>query len=255
MRGLIMLAMLSAALLPWRAAMAQDDLNVCHVGSSYDLTLTSGGLLFDRTGPAPQRVQVHDGQLVADGVAVTLNAADRGRMAAFGRLADELAPKVRAIASQGVDLAAEAVREQARASEPQLAASGELDARLDAVVSDFKARIENSDSTHDWHGPAFQQYVNRHVMTLVPLLAGNLVQRSIQVAISGDLAQASELRDQAAHMADSLRSRIRRKLDALKPRVRALCPSVRKMDRLENNLDARLPGGSRLNLLSVDSQR
>lgn len=251
MRVSIMMATALAALMPWQATPAQEDLNVCRVDSSYDLTLTSDGLLFDRAGPAPKRVRVHDGRLVADGVAVTLDAADRGRMAAFERTAAELEPKVRAIAVRGVDLAAEAVREQARASEPQLAASGELDARLDAVAADLKARIRRSDSTHDWHGPAFRQYLDRHVMTLVPLLAGDLLQRSIQVAVSGDLDKASELRDQAAHMAGDLRSRIRHKLAALEPRIRALCPSVRRMDRLENNLDARLPGGVRLNLLSA----
>lgn len=251
MRGSLMMAAASAALLSWHAAAAQDSLNVCQVSSSYDVTLTSAGLLFDRATPAPMRVLVHDGQLQADGRPVTLDAADRQRMQTFEQTARALAPKVKAIALRGVDLAAEAVREQARESTPQLAGSGELDARLDAIAGDLKARIERSNSSHDWHGAAFQQYVNQHVTTIVPLLAGDLLQQAMQVAISGDLDGASELRDRAAHLADSLRARVYGKLAVLKPRIRELCPAVRKMDQLENGLDASLPDGSRLNLLSV----
>ena len=251
MRGWLMMTVALVALLPWRAAMAQDDLDVCQVESSYDVTLTSGGLLFDRATPTPMRVLVHDGRLQVDGRPVALGAADRQRMQRFEQTARALAPKVKAIALQGVDLAAGAVREQARESTPQLAGSGELDARLDAIAADLKARIQRSDSSHDWHGTAFQQYVNQHVTTIVPLLASDLLQQAMQVAISGDLDGASELRDRAAHLADSLRTRVYGKLAVLKPRIRELCPAVREMDQLENDLDADLPGGSRLNLLSV----
>ncbi len=253
MRSLLVVILVSlAALVPWQAASAQDDFNVCHVSSSYDVTLTSdGGLMFDRTGPAPRRVEIHDGRLLADGRSVTLNAADQGRLHAFQQTARALVPKVRAIAIDGVGLAADAVREQARESSPQMAASGELDAKLNAMTADFDARIKRSNSSHDWHGPAFQQYINRNVSTLVPLLASNLLQQAVQVALSGDLSRAAALRNSAANLATRLRKRVRDKLQVLKPRVRALCPSVQKMDRLENQLDARMPDGSRLNLLDI----
>src|SRR5699024_10554834 len=95
MRSLLVVTLVSlAALTPWQAASAQDDFNVCHVSSSYDVTLTSdGGLMFDRTGPAPRRVEIHDGRLLADGRSVTLNAADQGRLHAFEQTAQTLAPK------------------------------------------------------------------------------------------------------------------------------------------------------------------
>lgn len=254
MRGVFTVVVLLAAVLPWRVAVAQSDLNVCHVQSSYDFSLSSGGLLFDRTSPAPQRVWMHGGHLQADHQAISLAAADRQRVEDFQQTVEALLPKARAIALRGVDLAAEGVREQARVSTPQLAASGELDTRLEDLTANLKTRIQRSQSTHDWHGPAFQQYVDQYLVgNLVPLLASDMLQQAINVAISGDLDQASALRDRAANLADSLRSRVRGKLDQLKPRIRALCPSLQKLDALETHMDARLPNGSTLNLLSVGS--
>jgi polyhydroxyalkanoate synthesis regulator phasin len=251
MRRTLIWAIVLLALAPWGATWAQDDLNVCHVSSSYDVTLSKDAMVFDRADPRPRRVVIRGGHLSADGKAVPLDAVDQGRMAAFARTAMALVPKVRAIAMRGVNLAAAAVREQARTTIPQLAASGELDARLDAIAADLKQRIRHSDSTHDWHGPAFQQYVNQHVMKIVPFLAGELLQQAVEVALTGDLQRAARLRDRAATLAASLGDRVRAKLGTLKPDIHALCPSVRRLDELENGLDARLPDGSRLNLLTV----
>lgn len=240
-----------AGLSPWSAVVAQDTLDVCHAHSSYDLTVAPDALVFDRADAAPHEVRMHGGTLVVDGKAITLGPADQGRVQAFQRGVRDLIPEVRDLATQGVDLAAQAVREQARESAPQLAASGELDRRMDAEVAGFKSRIADSDSTHDWHGQAFRQYVGQRVAGIVPLLAGGMLQQSVGLAMSGDLDGVARLRGQAANLSAALQTRIRHKLTRLKPRIRALCPSVEALDRLEDGLDARMPDGSRLNLLTV----
>lgn len=236
---------------PQACARGDDLLDACHASSSYDVAIGADGLHFDRAQPVPRRIDMHDGALRVDGVAVTLGAEDADRVALFEQGVRALEPRVKAVAARGVDLAAQAVREQAAQSTPQLAASGELDARLDARVRELKARIAASHSTHDWQGDAFDRYAEDMAADIVPLLAGDLARQALAVAISGDLDGASALRDRAAHLADDLQQRVRQRLQGLRPQVQALCPDIRRLDTLESGVGARLPGGGRLDLVEV----
>lgn len=250
MRGWLWFCFLLVALVPCGGAFAADSLDVCHARSDYDLTLRDDGLLFQRAGAAPREVRMYDGGLVVDGRALALGPADQGRVRAIERGVRALLPRVRSVASRGVELAADAVREQARVSAPALEGPA-LDGPLDTAVADLKQRIATSHSTRDWHGPAFQQYLAQRMAGIVPLLAGPLLQRSLAAAVSGDMDSVQQLRDQAAGMRATLEARMRRKLDTLRPRIQALCPDVRELDRLENGLDARLADGSRLDLIDI----
>jgi hypothetical protein len=232
-------------------AHAKNLLDACHASSSYDVTIKPDAILFDRAQPAPRRVRMHEGTLRVDGTPVTLGAADHGRMVRFEQTVRALEPKVKTIADQAVDLAAQAVREQAAQSTPQLAASGQLDARLNADARDLKARIARSHSTHDWQGPAFQKYVNQTVADIMPLLANDLLQQAITVAVSGDLDAAAQLRNRAANLATTLQTRVQQRLQVLRPKVQALCPSLQRLDWLESGIDTPLPGGARLDLIDM----
>lgn len=247
--GLAVCALLSCA-----AAQAQDNtLNVCHVSTSYDVSVQRNSVLFDRAQPQPQprQVRMHDGSLQVDGTPVTLGSEDSDRVALFEQGVRALEPKVKAIADHGVDLAAQAVREQARQSTPQLAASGELDAHLDARVNELKARIARSHSTHDWQGDAFNRYVNGVIQDIAPLLAADLAQQGLTMAISGDLDGASRLRDTAANLPDTLQARITTSLQALRPQIQSLCPALQHLDTLEKGIGARMPHGGRLDLIQI----
>lgn len=240
---------LFASVLASGGAYAQSLLETCHATSSYDVTINASGVAFDRAQPEPRRVHLHDGQLKIDGKPVKLNAEDSDRVTLIERTVRALEPKVKAIADRGVDLAAQAVREQAAASAS--GASGELDARLTSITADLKARIAASHSSHDWQGPAFQQYVNQTVARIVPLLASGLLRQAVTVALSGDLDAAARLRQRATNMATELRTRIRQKLQMLRPQVQALCPSLQRVDQLESGIHTPLPGGVRINLIDV----
>ncbi|HET6588226.1 MAG TPA: DUF2884 family protein [Oleiagrimonas sp.] len=244
---------LIASVLTSGGAFAQSLLDTCHVTSSYDVTIGDTGVVFDRAQPEPRRVHLHDGRLDINGTPISLDAEDSDRVTLIERTVRALEPKVKAIADRGVDLAAQAVREQATASAS--GASGELDARLASISADLKARIATSHSSHDWQGPAFQQYVNQTVASIVPLLASGLVQRAVTVALSGDIDAAARLRQRATHMATELRTRIRQKLQVLRPQVQVLCPSLQRMDQLESGIHTPLPGGVRINLIDVGKRQ
>ncbi|MET0330611.1 MAG: hypothetical protein ABW154_04200, partial [Dyella sp.] len=131
------------------------------------------------------------------------------------------------------------------------ATRADLQQRLAADASALKQRIDRSNSTHDWQGQAFEQYANQMIGDIAPLVAGDLGQQALQAAMSGDLQQAAELRDQATDLISQLRPRLVQRMQALRPQVQALCPAVHQLYELQS--DVRDADGRPLNLLSVDS--
>lgn len=241
--------MLVATLLMAAPAHAQDLAATCHASSSYDVTLRPQGVLFDRPTPAPMRVEVHDGSLRTDGVAVALTAPQQDRLSVFERDLRALAPRVRQVAQNGVDMAAQALREETAGLGLATATRTEFDRRLAAHASELKQRIAGSQSTHDWQGDLIQQYANQVSADLMPLVAGDLGQQAIDAAMSGDLQAAANLRDRAGSLATTLQPRLQQRMQALRPQIEALCPAIQRLARLQQGL--RDAHGQPLNLLQV----
>lgn len=228
---------------------AQDLATTCQASSSYDLTLQPSRLLFDRPQPAPFHVELHDGSLRTDGAAVALKAEDQDRLALFESELRALAPRAKAVARNGVDLLAQAVRDEAAGLGLGADAMAELDRRLAARVAELKQRIEASNSTRDWQGDLAEQYANQVAGDLLPVLAGDLGQQAIQAAMSGDMQAAASLRDRASDLATQLRPRLERRMQALRPQIQALCPSIRRLAELQQGV--RGANGQPLNLLQI----
>ena len=246
-RHLIACLMLLSAPLP--ALHAQDLAAACHASSSYDLTVKPDSLLFDRPRPAPFQVQIAGGSLRTDGRAVRLDAESEDRLTLFERELRALVPRVRAVASTGVDLAVRAVREEAAGMRLTPATMSELDRRLATHAAELKQRIAQSNSTHDWQGDLAQQYADRIVGDLAPLVAADLGQQALAAAMNGDLGEAARLRDQAADLATRMEPRLQRRMQALRPQVQALCPAIRHLADLQQGV--RGADGQPLDLLQV----
>jgi hypothetical protein len=127
------------------AAQALD--HTCQLASSYDLTVRPDALVFERADGAPRSVRMHEGGLTTDGHTVTLRPDEQDRVALFESRVRVLVPKAKAIADDGLDVAARAVRDEASRAAPDAVASGELDRVLNARVADIKRRIAASQST------------------------------------------------------------------------------------------------------------
>lgn len=244
-------AVIAAAVLAAMPVQAQDLAATCHASSSYDVTLQPQGVLFDRSTPAPTRVELHDGSLRTDGVAVVLTPPQQDRLSVFQRDLQALAPRVRQVAQNGVDMAAQALREEVAGLGLAAATRVEFDRRLAAHASELKQRIARSQSTHDWQGDLIQQYANQVSADLMPLVAGDLGQQAIDAALAGDLQSAADLRDRAGSLVTTLQPRLQQRMHALRPQIEALCPSIQRLARLQQGLhDAH---GQPLNLLHVDA--
>jgi len=228
---------------------AQDLATTCQASSSYDVTLKPAELSFDRPQPAPFHVELHDGSLRTDGAAVSLRPEDQDRLALFERELRALEPRAKTVARNGVDLLAQAVREEAANLGLSADSTSELKRRLDTRVAELKQRIDASQSTRDWQGDLAEQYANQIAGDLLPVLAGDLGQQALQAAMSGDMQAAASLRDRAGDLATQLRPRLERRMQALRPQIQALCPSVRRLAELQQGV--RGANGQALNLLQI----
>lgn len=228
---------------------AQDLATTCQASSSYDVTLQPSQLSFDRPQPAPFHVELHDGSLRTDGAPVALKAEDQDRLALFERELRALEPRAKAVARNGVDLLVQAVRGEAAGLGLGADTMAELNRRLDARAAELKQRIDASNSTRDWQGDLADQYANQVAGDLLPVLAGDLGQQAIQAAMSGDMQAAASLRDRASDLATQLRPRLEKRMQALRPQIQALCPSIRRLAELQQGVPGR--GGQALNLLQI----
>lgn len=217
---------------------AQDMSQVsCGVASTYDLTVRPDALLFERPEVAPRSVRMHDGSLATDGRSVALRPDEQDRVALFERNVRVLVPKAKAIASDGVDIAARAVREEAGRASPASLSSGELDRALAGRVAQIKQRIAASQSTRDWQADAMRAYAQEIVSDITPLLTQEVGGEAMQLAMNGDLDGAAALRDRVSDVSTGGQARVLAKLEtALRPRVQALCPAVRQLVELQSGL-------------------
>jgi hypothetical protein len=239
----------SLLLLPVLAVHAQDLAATCHASSSYDLTLKADSLLFDRAVPAPFHIELQQGALRTDGATVRVNAEDQDRLVLFERELRALAPRVRTLAKNGVDMAVQGMRAEAEGMGLGADTRAEFDRRLSAHASELKRRISVSQSTHDWQGDASDQAMNQIGADLLPLLAADLGQQAINAALGGDMDTAARLRDRAADLATELQPRMQRRMQALRPQIEALCPSIRRLAELQQGV--RGGNGQPLNLLQL----
>jgi hypothetical protein len=228
---------------------AQDLATTCHATSSYDLTVTPDHLLFDRPQPLPRQVELRDGSLRTDGTPVSLRPDDEDRLALFERELRALMPRVKAVASNGVDMLVSAMHDEGARLSLDPSTRTELDRRVAARAAELKQRIAATNSTHDWQGNLADQYANQIASDLMPLLANDLGQQAMNAAMTGDLQAAANLRDTAADLTTQLRPRLEQRMQALAPQVQALCPSVQRLADLQQGI--RASNGQPLNLLEV----
>jgi hypothetical protein len=239
-----------AALLAATPLSAQDLAGTCHASSSYDVTINPGDLVFDRPSPAPLRVELRHGALRVDGAAVPLGAENQDRLALFERELRALAPRVRTVAQNGVDLAVQGMLTETAGLGLSTTARTEFAQRLARHASDLKQRIAATRSTRDFQGDFASRYENELVADLAPLVAGDLGQRAVDAALSGDLQAAADLRERATTLATQLQPRMQQRMQALRPQIAALCPAIERLAELQQGV--RDAHGRPLHLLQTD---
>lgn len=250
MKRLLLAAALGLSLVSAAQARSQST-DSCRLNSDYDVTIDKSGLSFRYSGGSPVSVVMSKGQLVIDGRSLALSDADRSRVAEFEATARALVPQVKAIARDAVDIAYVAVSEVAAAFSPTAGSPGTRQ-RLDVLRDEFRQRIDDAFEKRPWNEDEFDSLVEKAATDLLPVILAEAAGSAVAIALSGDEARAAQLEARTEKIEHDIQRRIDTQTAQLTSRVAALCLMVARLDSLENSLELRLDGGTRLNLLDFE---
>ena len=238
-RALLLIALSTAA-----GGAFAGDLH-CEVHSDYDLSLDDDSLRFEREGGTPGRIEIRRGRLLVDGEAMALGAADQARLERYEAQALRMAPEVREVALEAVDIAFTALAEVARglSDDPD-----ETLAKLHEARREVARRLDGA-NTAAIDDEALDAMMEETVASLVPALVGDLVKSALAAAFTGDTARAEALEARAERMEAEIERLVEPRAKALERRAEALCAQVAALDAIEEEFEFRLPGGERLDLL------
>lgn len=238
-RALLVIALSAAA-----GGAFAGDLH-CDVQSDYDLSLDEGSLRFEREGGTPERIEIRRGRLLVDGEAMALGAADQARLERYEAQAQRMAPEVREVALEAVDIAFTALSEVARglSDDPDETLAKLHEARREVMHQLDRANTAAIDDE------ALDAVMEEAVASLVPALVGDIVKSALAAAFSGDTARAEALEARAERMEAEIERLVEPRAKALEQRAEALCAQVAALDAIEEEFEFRLPGGERLDLL------
>ena len=223
--------------------------DTCGASSSYDLDVGTRMLRFERAAPAPQRIELGAGRLLVDGIDAMPDAATRARLVEFEQGVRALLPRVKRIASDGVDLALAALREEAAALGLGAITGEDIAQRLARHGADLKRRIAASTGTREWQPEALELELEGIVAEIAPLAAADLGQQALAATLEGDFERAAALQAVALDLVDELQPRLEQRMQPLRARVEALCPELQRLHRLQ--WDVRGPDRQTLHLLDI----
>lgn len=223
-----------------------DNRLSCDVSSNWSVRPYRSAFLFTREG-APREVGIGGGRLFVDGAEVRVSAADHARLAGMESEFRALAPEMRQVATEAVDIAFTALAEVARglSGDP-----GQTVAELEASHRKVRARMEradlallNEDAVADVVRPILRDYL--------PDIIGGAVRTAIKAAFSTG-KEAGELQARMDRMEHALDDRVDARAKALEPLAQSMCARLRRIDALDDALEVRAADGSRFDLLEAD---
>ena len=222
---------------------AEVDIDAsCDIDSDYDLTIDERSVILTREAGGPHAIVMRQGRLFVDDRWVELNAADRQRIAEFEQGARAAMPEAQAIGRDAADIAFTVLGEVATgfASDPKL-----VQQKLDRARSQIDARLARSVTATRFNGRELGDGIGEAVAEVIPSMIGDIVSGAIGAAFSGDASRLKRLEDLDAQIDARVEPRAR----ALEARAQGLCRRMVELDRIDDALEFRLPGGQPLGLL------
>lgn len=225
----------------------------CDIGSNYSLDLNGEGIAFSSKLSSPHHVRLSRGHLYIDGREVVLNAHDRS---AIGNIESEvrgITAEAVVIASDGIDIAFDALSEVSRALIEDSSRQAEMVRSMEKTRAIVQTRIRDAVLNRPFDEKAFEALVESQIETmaseLVKVVVGEFVPRAIAAALSGDEVAVKAIEARAERLEAEIKNRIEGKAKEIERRVKLLCPRVQSLVELESSLAVRLADGSQLNLI------
>jgi len=217
----------------------------CGFSTPYDVVVDRTGVALMRSAGTPRTVFLHDGQLQVDGVAQPLGSADAQRLRQMELGAQALMPEVAGIARETVGITFDAFGGVVEAITGSRSKARKIDRHRDAAL----AHLDRTLGKGRWEQDAFDKTFEAEVGAAAEEMAGALT-RGVLFAVFTGGADAMDKRTDA--MEKDLERRMEARGKALEARADALCTQVAALDALQQQLDYRLPGGKRLQLLEQE---
>lgn len=238
-----------SVLLAAGAAQAREVHTSCNIDSRYELGTDGNAFVFTLADGHPSRVLMSAGRLQVDGRDAPLSPADQTRVRDFEVELRQLLPEAQKVASAAVGIAFDALGEVARAlaSDPKRAVAN-LERSRAIALREIRYRPEFMFSHDD---KAIEDAIEPIVTRFVPDIIGGAVSLAVHAIFASD-AERDAMEARMDKMGRTLDHEIQGRAGALEPMADAICLRMKRMDAIDNALDYRLPGGSRLELLSVD---
>lgn len=236
----------AALLLACGGAAAKNDTDMsCKVDSEYDFSLSERSVIFTRSSGAPRQLVMRQGRLFVDDRWVTLNAADRRRVAEYEREARAVVPLAREIGLEATEIAFIALGEVATGFSDDPEATRR---KLQTARKRLDARLAQSFTTNRYSDDALGEAIGAAVRDVLPTVMGDIVGGAVRAAFGGDTARLQRMENLDAE----LEALIEPRAEALGRNAEALCMRMRRLDEIDDALDYRLPDGRPLDLLRVE---
>lgn len=224
----------------------------CDIDSRFSLSIDHGGYVFSQSSAQPSRVTLDSGELIVDGREAELSSADQARVRELESELDLLIPQARKVATEAIGIAFDALDEVAKAlaSHPR-----ETLAELDRSRAVALREIDSHPAFFlgNDNDDAIEAVIQPIVEKFVPEIVGGAMSLAFHAIFASD-RERDAMEARMDRMEKTLDQRIDARADALEPLADAMCQRLKRMDALDNALDYRLPGGTRLELLSVDAR-
>jgi hypothetical protein len=231
---------------PAAAKLVVNGEHKCDIVSDWSVRTHRRAFVFAREDHAPGEVGIGGGRLFVDGKEAKLSAADQARVARLEQEMNALVPQIREIVVEAVDIAFDALVEVARglATDPR-ETIGNLQQAQKKLHAQFDARplaALNGDAIGDTIAPVMSEFV--------PEIVGGAVKGALKAAFGGE-GSANDFEKRMQNMEHELDTKVEARAKDLEPLADAMCQRLQVIDKIDDELEYRLPDGARLDLLRV----
>lgn len=245
MNRLLASCVMLAACAAQAASAAQLDVDAsCDINSDYDLSMDERSVILTREAGTPRAIVMRQGRLFVDDRWVELGAADQQRIADFEKGARDAMPEAQAIARDAADIAFTVLGELAAGFGSDPAA---VQAKVTRARAQIDARLARSVTANRFNARDLGAGIGQAVAEVIPSMIGDIVSGAIGAAFSGDASRLKRMENLDAQIEARVEPRARQ----LEQRADRLCRRLEELDRLDDALEFRLPGGQALNLLEA----
>jgi hypothetical protein len=252
MKAMLLAAALGAAVSFPAFAHTHSHDHDCGIDSDYSLSIKPDRLVFKRSVGSPAEIEIANGTLTVDGALIATHAADAERLRNAEREVRSLVPEMKGIARDAVAIAFDAVGQVAAAFAHDGAAARRSAEHIAELGREIDRKIAETNSFDHWEDADIDRLVGSTVEAIVPEIVGNVTAEALKVAFTGDEAAAAELEARANSIEKSVDRAVEKQAAQLEARAMGVCSRLKALDRMQSDMDVRLPDGSRLKLVRVD---